>query len=145
MDGGVLAGYPLVDVKVALFDGSYHEVDSSDMAFKICASMAFKDGARKAGPILLEPMMSVEVVVPDEYVGAVTGDLSARRGHILSSEVRAGSQVIGARVPLATMFGYSTDLRSATQGRATYTMQFSHYEPVPRNISEEIIAKVQGR
>ena len=145
MDGGVLAGYPLVDVKVALFDGSYHEVDSSDMAFKICASMAFKDGAKKAGPILLEPMMSVEVVVPDEYVGAVTGDLSARRGHILSSEVRAGSQVIGARVPLATMFGYSTDLRSATQGRATYTMQFSHYEPVPRNISEEIIAKVQGR
>ncbi|HPQ80557.1 MAG TPA: elongation factor G, partial [bacterium] len=145
MDSGVLAGYPLVDVKVALFDGSYHEVDSSDMAFKICASMAFKDGARKAGPILLEPMMAVEVVVPEEYLGSVTGDLSSRRGHIMRSEVRAGSQVIGAQVPLASMFGYSTDLRSATQGRATYTMQFSHYEPVPKNIAEEIVAKSQGR
>ena len=145
MDGGVMAGYPLVDVKVALFDGSYHEVDSSDMAFKICSSMAFKDGARRAGPILLEPMMAVEVVVPEEYLGAVTGDLSSRRGHILRSEVRAGSQVIGAQVPLASMFGYSTDLRSATQGRATYTMQFSHYEPVPKNIAEEIVAKSQGR
>ena len=145
MDGGVIAGYPLVDVKVALFDGSYHEVDSSDMAFKICASMALKDGCRQAGPILLEPMMAVEVVVPEEHVGAVTGDLSSRRGHILRSEVHAGSQIIGAQVPLAMMFGYSTDLRSATQGRATYTMQFSHYEPVPKNIAEEIVAKVQGR
>ena len=145
MDGGVMAGYPLVDVKVTLFDGSYHEVDSSDMAFKICASMALKDGARKASPILLEPMMSVEVVVPEEYVGAVTGDLSSRRGHILRSEVRSGAQIIGAQVPLATMFGYSTDLRSATQGRATYTMQFSHYEPVPRGIAEEIVAKAQGK
>lgn len=145
MDGGVLAGFPLVDVKATLFDGSYHEVDSSDMAFKICASMALKEGARQAGAILLEPMMAVEVVVPEEHMGAVTGDLTARRGQILRSEMHAGSQIVGAQVPLASMFGYATDLRSATQGRATYTMQFSHYEPVPKNIAEEIIAKSQGR
>ncbi|MFH0799861.1 MAG: elongation factor G [Pseudomonadota bacterium] len=145
MEGGVLAGYPLVDMKVALIDGSYHEVDSSDMAFKICGSMALKDASKKAGPILLEPVMAVEVVVPEEHVGPVTGDLTARRGHILKSEVHAGSQILGASVPLANMFGYSTDLRSATQGRATYTMQFSHYEPVPKNIAEEIVAKAQGR
>lgn len=141
LDGGILAGYPLVDLKATVFDGSYHEVDSSDMAFKICASMALKDAAKKAGPILLEPVMSVEVVVPEEYVGAVTGDLTARRGHIIKSEVHAGSQILGAKVPLAKMFGYATDLRSATQGRATYTMQFSNYEPVPKNIAEEIVGK----
>lgn len=145
MEGGVLAGYPLVDMKVAVFDGSYHEVDSSDMAFKICASMGLKDGVRKAAPILLEPVMSVEVVVPEEHVGQVTGDLTARRGQIVKSEMHAGAQIIGANVPLASMFGYATDLRSGTQGRATYTMQFSHYEPVPKSISEEIVAKAQGR
>jgi elongation factor G len=145
MEGGVLAGFPMVDAKVALTDGSYHEVDSSDMAFKICASIGFKDAAAKASPILLEPVMSVEVVVPEEYVGAVTGDLTARRGKILRSEVGSGAQVVGALVPLSKMFGYATDLRSATQGRATYTMQFSHYEPVPKNLADEIIAKFQGR
>ncbi len=145
MDSGVLAGFPLVDVQVTVFDGSYHEVDSSDMAFKICASMGVKDGARKANPVLLEPVMGVEVVVPEEYIGAVTGDLTSRRGRILSSEIRSGTQVLGATVPLAKMFGYSTDLRSATQGRATYTMQFSHYDPVPKNLAEEIIGKAQGR
>jgi elongation factor G len=144
LGGGALAGYPLVDIKAAVFDGSYHEVDSSDMAFKICASMALKDAARKASPILLEPVMAVEVVVPDEYMGAVTGDLSGRRGRIVKSDMHAGSQIIGAVVPLSSMFGYATDLRSATQGRATYTMQFSHYEPVPRSIAEEIVAKSQG-
>jgi elongation factor G len=128
-----------------VFDGSYHEVDSSDMAFKICASIGLKDAARKGEPILLEPVMAVEVVVPDEYLGAVTGDLTARRGRILKSDMHAGSQVIGAEVPLSQMFGYATDLRSATQGRATYTMQFAHYEPVPRSLAEEIVAKAQGR
>ena len=145
MDGGALAGYPMVDVKVTVFDGSYHEVDSSDMAFKICASMCVKEAAARAAPILLEPVMAVEVVVPDEHVGAVTGDLSSRRGRILKSEMHAGSQIIASQVPLSCMFGYSTDLRSATQGRATYSMQFSHYEPVPRGIADEIIAKSQGR
>ncbi|MFA4874200.1 MAG: elongation factor G [bacterium] len=145
LDGGALAGYPLVDIKAIVFDGSYHEVDSSDMAFKICASMGLKDGARKAGPVLLEPVMTVEVVVPDEYMGGVTGDLTSRRGRIIKSDSHAGSQVIGALVPLSNMFGYSTDLRSATQGRATYSMQFAHYEPVPKGIADEIIAKAQGR
>ena len=145
MDGGSLAGYPMVDLKVTVFDGSYHEVDSSDMAFKICASMCVKEAAARAAPILLEPVMAVEVVVPDEHVGAVTGDLSSRRGRILKSEMHAGSQIIASQVPLSSMFGYSTDLRSATQGRATYSMQFSHYEPVPKGIAEEIIAKSQGR
>ncbi|HPW45383.1 MAG TPA: elongation factor G [bacterium] len=144
MQGGVIAGYPLVDVKVSVFDGSYHEVDSSDMAFKICASMAFKDAVRKAAPIILEPIMAVEVVVPDDYLGAVTGDLTARRGKIMKSESHAGSQIIGSEVPLSKMFGYSTDLRSATQGRATYTMQFSHYELAPKSVADEIIAKSQG-
>jgi len=145
MDGGAIAGYPMVDLKVSLFDGSYHEVDSSDMAFKICASMALKDAARKADPIILEPMMDVEVVVPEEYVGSVTGDLTSRRGRIVKSDVHAGSQIIGAQVPLSKMFGYATDLRSVTQGRATYSMQFAHYEPVPKSLAEEIIAKSQGR
>ena len=141
---GILAGFPIVDVKVTCFDGSYHDVDSSEMAFKIAGSMGFKDGAAKAGPALLEPIMAVEVVTPEEYMGDVMGDLSSRRGKIMGMENRAGAQVVNAHVPLANMFGYSTDLRSATQGRATYTMVFDHYEQVPRAISEEVIAKVKG-
>ncbi len=141
MDTGVLAGYPTVDIKVTLLDGSYHEVDSSEIAFKIAASMAFKEGAAKANPIILEPVMSVEVVVPEEFVGDVIGDLSSRRGKIQGMDSRAGAQVVTALVPLAQIFGYATDLRSMTQGRATYTMQFSKYEPVPQMISEEITAK----
>jgi elongation factor G len=144
MDGGVLAGYPLVDLRVALIDGSYHEVDSSEMAFKIAGSMALKEGAKKAQLILIEPIMSVEVVTPEEYMGDVIGDLNSRRGKIHSMEQRAGAQVIKSTVPLAEMFGYSTDLRSKTQGRATYTMQFSNYEEVPKNIMESIVAKVKG-
>ncbi|MGD0283317.1 MAG: elongation factor G [Dissulfurispiraceae bacterium] len=144
MEGGVLAGYPLVDVKVSLIDGSYHEVDSSEMAFKIAGSMALKEGAKKAQLVLIEPIMSVEVVTPEEYMGDVIGDLNSRRGKIQSMEQRSGAQVIKAMVPLADMFGYSTDLRSKTQGRATYTMQFSNYEEVPKNIMEGIVAKVKG-
>jgi elongation factor G len=141
---GPLAGYPIVDVKATLLDGSYHEVDSSEMAFKIAGSMAFKDAARKADAVLLEPVMAVEVVVPEEFMGDVIGDLSSRRGKIQGMDARGGAQVIAAQVPLAQMFGYATDLRSKTQGRATYTMQFSHYEPVPQLISEEITAKAVG-
>ncbi len=144
MDGGVLAGYPVVDVKVALFDGSYHEVDSSEMAFKIAASMAFKEGAKKAQVVLLEPIMSVEVVTPEEYMGDVIGDLNSRRGKIQTMEKRASAQIIKAMVPLSEMFGYATDLRSKTQGRATYTMQFDHYEEVPKGIMDAIVAKVRG-
>ena len=142
---GVLAGYPVVDIKVALTDGSYHEVDSSEMAFKIAASMGFKEGCRKAKPVLLEPVMDVEVVCPTEYQGAVVGDLNSRRGKIIAMEARASAQVIRANVPLGQMFGYATDVRSMTQGRATYTMQFARYEEVPRAIAEEIIAKVAGK
>jgi len=142
---GVLAGYPVVDVKVSLTDGSYHEVDSNEMAFKIAASMGFKEGCRKAKPVLLEPVMDVEVVCPSEYQGAVIGDLNSRRGRIISQEVRGNAQVIRANVPLGQMFGYATDVRSMTQGRATYTMQFARYEEVPRNIAEEIMAKVAGK
>jgi elongation factor G len=141
---GGLAGFPVVDVKVSLIDGSYHDVDSSEMAFKIAGSMGFKEGCSKASPILLEPIMSVEVVVPEEYMGDVIGDLNSRRGHIMGMESRAGAQVITAMVPLAMMFGYATDVRSATQGRATYTMTFHHYEQVPKSVAEEIIAKVKG-
>ncbi|HSB52007.1 MAG TPA: elongation factor G [Dissulfurispiraceae bacterium] len=144
MDGGVLIGYPVVDAKVTLFDGSYHEVDSSEMAFKIAASMAFKEGAKKAQVVLLEPIMNVEVVTPEEYMGDVIGDLNSRRGKIQSMEKRGGAQVIKAMVPLAEMFGYATDLRSRTQGRATYTMQFASYEEVPKNIMDGIVAKVKG-
>ncbi|RII29353.1 MAG: elongation factor G [Geobacter sp.] len=143
-DNGTLAGFPVVDVKVTLIDGSYHEVDSSEMAFKIAGSMGFKEGCSKASPIILEPIMSVEVVVPEEYMGDVIGDLNSRRGRIMGMDSRAGAQVISAMVPLAAMFGYSTDLRSATQGRATYSMTFDHYDPVPKTVSEEIIAKVKG-
>ncbi|MCP3678111.1 MAG: elongation factor G [Deltaproteobacteria bacterium] len=144
MELGVLAGYPLMDIKVTLYDGSYHDVDSSEMAFKIAGSMGFKDGVRKAKPILLEPIMSVEVVTPDQFMGDVVGDLNSRRGKILGMEMKAGFQVVSAQVPLANMFGYATDLRSATQGRATFAMEFLHYEQVPASISEEITAKVQG-
>ncbi|MBI3592181.1 MAG: elongation factor G [Nitrospirae bacterium] len=144
MVGGVLAGYPLVDTKVTLVDGSYHEVDSSEMAFKIAGSMALKEGAKKAQLVLLEPIMSVEVVTPEEYMGDVIGDLNSRRGKIQSMEKRGGAQVIKAMVPLSEMFGYATDLRSKTQGRANYTMQFSNYEEVPKNIMEGIVAKVKG-
>jgi elongation factor G len=143
-ENGVLAGYPMVDVKVTLYDGSYHEVDSSEIAFKIAGSMAFKEACAKADPVLLEPVMEVEVVTPDDFMGDVIGNLSARRGKILGMEGRSGAQVIAAKVPLKEMFGYSTDLRSMTQGRATYTMQFSHYEPAPQTISEEITAKAVG-
>jgi elongation factor G len=142
---GVLAGYPVVDMTVALTDGSYHEVDSSEMAFKIAASMGFKEACRKARPVLLEPVMDVEVVMPEEYMGAVVGDLNSRRGRIVSMEARGGAQVVRASVPLAQMFGYATDVRSMTQGRATYTMQFARYEEVPRAIAEEIMAKVAGK
>ncbi len=141
---GVLAGYPVVDVRVELVDGSYHEVDSSEMAFKIAGSMAVKEALRKASPKLLEPMMAVEVVTPEDFMGDVMGDLSSRRGHIEGMEPRGGAQVIRAKVPLSEMFGYATDLRSRTQGRAAYTMQFAAYEQVPKSVAEEIVAKVGG-
>ncbi len=142
---GVLAGFQLIDVKASIFDGSYHDVDSSEMAFKIAGSMALKTAAAKANPALLEPVMKVEVVVPDEYMGDVIGDLNSRRGRIEGMESQAGAQSIRGFVPLAEMFGYATDLRSKTQGRGTYTMQFDHYAEVPKNVAEAIIAKAQGR
>jgi elongation factor G len=146
MEGGVVAGYPLVDARVLLVDGSYHEVDSSELAFKIAGSMALKDGARRAKPILLEPVMQFEVVCPEEFMGQVIGDLNSRRGRVLEIEARASAQVIRSEVPLAELFGYATDLRSATQGRASHTpFQFARYQPVPAQIAEEIIAKVGGR
>jgi elongation factor G len=145
MESGVLAGYEVKDVKVTLYDGSYHEVDSSEIAFKIAGSMAFKEGCRKAKPALLEPVMKVEVVIPEEYMGTVNGDLNSRRGRIEETEMRPGTQIIRALVPLSSMFGYATDLRSRTQGRATYTMHFAHYEEVPKQIADEIIARAQGR
>jgi len=145
LEGGLLAGYPIVDLEVVLHDGSYHDVDSSEVAFKIAASMAVKEGASKSGAYLLEPIMSVEVVVPEEYMGQVIGDLNARRGHVRGMEARGNIQVIQAYVPLSEMFGYATDLRSETQGRATYTMQFSHYDEIPRQIEDQIVAKIQGR
>jgi elongation factor G len=145
LDTGVLAGYPIVDIKARLTDGSYHDVDSSEMAFKIAASMGFKEACRKAKPVLLEPVMDVEVVTPEEYMGAIVGDLNSRRGRIVSMEARGSSQVIRATVPLGQMFGYATEMRSMTQGRATYTMQFSRYEEVPPAIAEEIMAKVAGK
>jgi elongation factor G len=141
---GALAGYPIDDVRVELYDGSFHEVDSSEMAFKIAGSMAFQDAAKKAKPVLLEPVMRVEVVVPKEYMGDVMGDLSSRRGQIQSQEDRGGTQIVTSRVPLSEMFGYATDLRSRTQGRATYSMHFDRYEPAPRDVSEEVVARMQG-
>jgi len=143
-DTGVLAGYPVVDFKVTLTDGSYHDVDSNEMAFKIAASMAFKEAMRNAEPIILEPVMDVEVVTPDDFMGPVMGDLQSKRGKIEGMELRGSAQIIRSKVPLSEMFGYSTNLRSMTQGRATYTMQFAHYEETPRLIQQEIIAKVKG-
>jgi elongation factor G len=144
LENGVLAGYPMVDVKVELVYGSYHEVDSSEMAFKIAGSMAFKEAAKRAHPVLLEPMMNVEVVVPEAYMGDVLGDLSARRGKIGGMTQRGEAQVIAATVPLAEMFGYSTKLRSMSQGRAVYSMEFAHYEEVPKSKAEEIVSKVKA-
>ncbi|WP_432642238.1 elongation factor G [Acidaminococcus sp.] len=144
MENGVVAGYPMVDIGVTVFDGSYHEVDSSEMAFKIAGSMGFKNGALKANPVLLEPYMKVEVTIPEEYMGDVIGDLNSRRGRIEGMEARSGAQVITAYVPLSEMFGYATDLRSKTQGRGNYSMEVDHYEEVPKNIAEAIIAKNKG-
>ena len=145
MEHGILAAYPMVDVKVSLYDGSCHEVDSSEMAFKIAGSMAFKAAARSADPVLLEPIMQVEVVVPEVYMGEVINDLNSRRGRVTGMSARGNTQIIGANVPLAEMFGYATDLRSATQGRATYTMHFAEYQEAPKQVGEEVVAKVQGR
>jgi len=145
LEGGILAGYPMVDIKVELFDGDYHDVDSSEMAFKICASICFKEASKRAKPVLLEPVMRVEVVVPEEYMGTVNGDLSSRRGRLEGTEVRGTTQLIKAMVPLSEMFGYATELRSRTQGRGSFTMHFGQYEEVPKNLAEEIVAKVQGR
>jgi elongation factor G len=144
LDAGVLAGYPTVDVKATLVDGSYHDVDSSEMAFKIAGSMAFKEGARKASPVLLEPIMSVVCVTPDDYMGDVMGDLSSRRGKIEGMEAEGNNQVVRAQVPLSEMFGYSTDLRSRTQGRATYSMEFNSYQQVPAAIADDIVKRVRG-
>jgi len=145
MEGGVLAGYEMVDIQATLYDGSYHEVDSSEIAFKIAGSMAFKEAARRASPVLLEPLMSIEVVVPEDFMSPIIGDLNSRRGRIEGMEHRAGSQVIKGFVPLSEMFGYATQMRSLTQGRATYSMHFARYEEAPRAVAEEIIARVQGR
>jgi len=144
METGVLAGYPMVDLKVTLIDGAYHDVDSSELAFKIAGSMAFKEAARKAKPVLLEPMMAVEVTTPDDFMGDVIGDLNSRRGQIQAMEERMGARVVKALVPLSEMFGYVGDLRSKTQGRASYSMQFDSYAQVPNNVAEEIIAKARG-
>jgi elongation factor G len=141
METGVVAGYPLRDVKVTIIDGSYHDVDSNEMAFKIAASMGFADACKKADPVLLEPIMKVEVLVPQEFMGDVIGNLNGRRGKVQGMKVRAGAQAIEAAVPLMEMFGYATDLRSRTQGRATYSMEFDRYEQVPKNIAEAIIKK----
>jgi len=144
MQSGVLAGYPCVDIKITIYDGSYHDVDSNEMAFKIAGSMGFKSGCEKASPVILEPIMGVEVVVPEDYMGDVIGNLNSRRGRIENMEDRAGVKVVTAKVPLAEMFAYSTTLRGMTQGRGNYTMQFSHYEEAPRNVAEEIVAKIKG-
>jgi elongation factor G len=145
LEGGILAGYPMVDVKVEVFDGDYHEVDSSEMAFKICGSICFKDACKKAKPVLLEPVMRVEVAVPEEYMGPVNGDLVSRRGRLEGTEIRGSTHLIMAMVPLSDMFGYATELRSRTQGRGSFSMHFGQYEEVPRNIAEEIVARVQGK
>ena len=144
LENGPLAGFPITGVEVDLYDGSYHDVDSSEVAFKIAGSMAWQDAAKKAAPQLLEPVMAVEVVTPEEYMGDVVGDINSRRGRVQGMEARANAQVINCKVPLSEMFGYATDLRSATQGRANYSMQFDGYEPAPKNVSEEVIAKAAG-
>ena len=141
MESGILAGYPVVDCKVELYDGSYHEVDSSEMAFKIAGSMAFKEACRKAQPVILEPIMKVSVIVPEEYMGDVIGDISSRRGNILGMEARNGSQQIVANVPLSEMFGYATDLRSKTQGRGQYSMEPDEYQQVPKSVADKIMAE----
>jgi elongation factor G len=141
MANGVLAGYPVVDLKVALVDGSFHEVDSSEMAFKIAGSMALQEGVRKGKPVILEPIMKVEVTTPEEFMGDVMGDLNSKRGRIQKMDERSGVKIVDAFVPLSEMFGYSTSLRSMTQGRAAYAMEFDHYEDVPNNVAEEIKAK----
>jgi elongation factor G len=145
LEGGILAGFPMVDLKVSVYDGAYHEVDSSEMAFKICSSICVKEACRKAKPVLLEPLMAVEVVVPEEYMGSVNGDLISRRGQLEGTEIQGTTQVIRASVPLSEMFGYATELRSRTQGRGSFTMHFSRYEEVPRSVSEEIVNKIQGK
>jgi elongation factor G len=145
MEGGVLAGFPMTGIKVTLYDGSYHEVDSSEMAFKIAGSMALKDAAQKAKPVLLEPVMRVEVVVPDEYMGAVNGDLISRRGRLEGVEMKGGTQIIRAMVPLSEMFGYATELRSRTQGRGSFTMHFGRYEEAPASVTEEVVSRMQGK
>jgi elongation factor G len=145
LEGGILAGYPMVDLKVAVYDGAYHEVDSSEMAFKICSSICVKEACRKARPVLLEPVMAVEVVVPDEYMGTVNGDLISRRGQLEGTEIQGTTQMIRASVPLSEMFGYATELRSRTQGRGSFTMHFSRYEEVPKSVAEEIVSRVQGK
>ena len=144
LENGILAGFPMVDVKATLYDGSYHDVDSSEMAFTVAGSMAVKDAVAKARPVLLEPIMKVEVSMPEEFMGDVMGDLTARRGHILGMEGKGTSQNVKANVPLASMFGYATELRSMTQGRASYSMEFDHYEEVPKSVAEEIIAKTKS-
>lgn len=145
MKNGVIAGYPLVDIKAKLFDGSYHDVDSSEMAFKVAASLALKNAAKKCNPVLLEPIMRVEVVIPEEYLGDIMGDITSRRGRVEGMEARGNAQVVRAMVPLAEMFGYATSLRSNTQGRGTFTMFTDHYEEVPKSIAEEIIKKNSGQ
>jgi elongation factor G len=144
MQTGVIAGFPVVDMKVTLYDGSFHEVDSSEMAFKIAGSMALKEGVRKGRPILLEPIMKIEVVTPEDFLGTVLGDLNSRRGRVEGMEMRANTQIVHAYVPLSSMFGYTTDLRSSTQGRATSSMEFHHYEALPDHLAQEIIARRQG-
>ena len=145
MVSGVIAGYPLEGVKITLFDGSYHDVDSSEMAFKIAASMALKEAVRQASPCLLEPVMKLEVVTPEDFLGDVIGDLNSRRGQVLGTEPRGNAQAIKARVPLREMFGYATQLRSMTQGRASFTMEFDRYEQLPAHVAEEIISSRQGK
>ena len=145
LEGGILAGYPMSDLKVEVYDGSYHDVDSSEMAFKIAGSMAIKEAARRAKPVLLEPVMSVEVVVPEDYMGDVIGDINSRRGRIEGMELLGTTQIIKSHVPLSEMFGYATDIRSRTQGRGSFTMHFGRYEEVPASISEEIVSRVQGK
>jgi elongation factor G len=141
---GILAGYPMVGVKATLLDGAYHDVDSSEMAFKIAGSMAFKDAVKKCNPVLLEPMMKVEVEIPEDFLGSVIGDLSSRRGQVEGQSIDNGQSKVQTKVPLAEMFGYATQLRSMTQGRGIFSMEFSHYEEVPRNVAEAIISKNQG-
>jgi len=145
MEHGVLAGYPISNIRVTVLDGAYHDVDSSEMAFKICGSICVKEACRKAKPVLLEPVMKIEVVVPEEYMGSVNGDLISRRGRLEGTEIRGTTQLIKAMVPLSDMFGYATELRSRTQGRGSFTMHFGQYEEVPKSIAEEIVARVQGK